>query len=507
LRRRRTVSGRTRFQVEELEGRWLPTTVFGLTTANGLVTFDGNNPAAVSAVTPVTGLAAGDTLEALERRQVVIPTIFPPPPTPVTLVGLARNGSQGRLYQINPRSGQATPLGQPFALSGNAFDLAATGGKGLILSDTGQELTFDFGGNVSPATAADPQLGRNVAAIAFTAGSNGPPALLGYRFDTNTIAAAASPGGPAAPAGGSTGVVAQSARDLGLAVGTDGRAFASLVVNGSAGLYQINPQTGAATLVGPIGSGADVIRDILLDPQTEFHFRPTVETGTPSQSVREDAGSVSLTVVRDDDGGFGTASVEWAITGGSAVPGVDFAGPTSGTLSFADGEQTKTVAIPLLRDGVADGSKTIRLALSNPSRDAALAPTDATATVTILDTDTTPQPGTTPPPAPRDVTPLVRLTRGRSLPRGRATRLRFTVTNPGPAALEGPLALVLSRLPRGVRLQSAAGVTSEGRPFVRLPLGANAGLGAGESRAVALTFLGPGKKALAGVRPEVVAGL
>src|SRR5207247_953203 len=77
VRRRAAVPGRRLFRVEELEGRCLPTTAFGLTTSNGLVTFDSNNPAAVSAVTPITGLTAGDTLEALERGRTAVIAIFP----------------------------------------------------------------------------------------------------------------------------------------------------------------------------------------------------------------------------------------------------------------------------------------------------------------------------------------------------------------------------------------------------------------------------------------------
>jgi hypothetical protein len=86
-------AGRVRPGVETLEGRWVLSPAYGLTTTNGLFTFDTDNPAAVSAVTPVTGLAAGDTLEAIDGL------------TDTQLVGLGRNGTTGRLSRIN----KATP--------------------------------------------------------------------------------------------------------------------------------------------------------------------------------------------------------------------------------------------------------------------------------------------------------------------------------------------------------------------------------------------------------------
>ena len=62
----------------------------------------------------------------------------------------------------------------------------------------------------------------------------------------------------------------------------------------------------------------------------------------------------------------GTVSVDYATADGSATAGEDYTA-TSGTLTFAAGETTKTVSVPLLDDVVNDGGETFTLTLSNPS--------------------------------------------------------------------------------------------------------------------------------------------
>ncbi|HEX8456854.1 MAG TPA: carboxypeptidase regulatory-like domain-containing protein [Pyrinomonadaceae bacterium] len=70
---------------------------------------------------------------------------------------------------------------------------------------------------------------------------------------------------------------------------------------------------------------------------------------------------------------------------GGAYGRCDFS-TTVGTLNFAAGETTKTINVPLIDDGHAEGAETFQLRLSNPSG-AVLGATDA-ATITIQDNDT-----------------------------------------------------------------------------------------------------------------------
>jgi hypothetical protein len=63
---------------------------------------------------------------------------------------------------------------------------------------------------------------------------------------------------------------------VGFDIAADGTAFVSLTVGSIARLYTINLATGAATLVGPIGNGAPVIRDIAVAPGGAFLYLPLV---------------------------------------------------------------------------------------------------------------------------------------------------------------------------------------------------------------------------------------
>ena len=109
--------------------------------------------------------------------------------------------------------------------------------------------------------------------------------------------------------------------------------------------------------------------------------------GVADARVQEGPGAVLDFVVTLSRAPFGAVTVAYATSDGSAVAGADYT-ETSGTLTFAAGETEKTVAVPVLDDGVDEGEETMTLTLSNPSG-AYLA--DATATGTIENSDPMPQ--------------------------------------------------------------------------------------------------------------------
>ncbi|MDP9193665.1 MAG: right-handed parallel beta-helix repeat-containing protein [Acidobacteriota bacterium] len=111
-----------------------------------------------------------------------------------------------------------------------------------------------------------------------------------------------------------------------------------------------------------------------------IQFNPTVD------SVAENAGSITLTVVRDV--GPDPASVDFTTNPGTATagPGNDYT-TTSGTLNFAAGDLSETFNVPILDDATVEGSEQFTATLSNPSPDATIGAGNP-ATVTITDFET-----------------------------------------------------------------------------------------------------------------------
>ena len=86
-----------------------------------------------------------------------------------------------------------------------------------------------------------------------------------------------------------------------------------------------------------------------------------------SDAEVEEASGVTLdfvvTLARAVDG---PVTVDYATSDGTATAGDDYTA-TSGTLTFAAGETTKTVAVPVLDDAVEDNGETVNFTLSNAS--------------------------------------------------------------------------------------------------------------------------------------------
>ncbi len=106
---------------------------------------------------------------------------------------------------------------------------------------------------------------------------------------------------------------------------------------------------------------------------------------SPTLAVSEGETNVIVVVVRTGD----TASpvtVDYSTGNGSSTAGSDYLA-TDGTLTFAEFETSKNISIPILRDGLQEGSETFNLTLTNPTG-GALVDATSTAVLTILDDDT-----------------------------------------------------------------------------------------------------------------------
>jgi hypothetical protein len=75
-------------------------------------------------------------------------------------------------------------------------------------------------------------------------------------------------------------------------------------------------------------------------------------------------------------------TIGWSISGGTATPGVDFTGPTAGTVTIAANTVNAAVDIPLVNDGFGEPNETFNVHLTSASVPADLS---SVGTETILD--------------------------------------------------------------------------------------------------------------------------
>lgn len=103
--------------------------------------------------------------------------------------------------------------------------------------------------------------------------------------------------------------------------------------------------------------------------------------------VSEGDGQVYVTVSRSSAYGnvSGVASVVYSVYDGTAVGGSDFVGAT-GTLTFAENELERTIAIPIIDDSTVEGKERFTVRLSNPTGGTAIVYPDTTE-ITIKDND------------------------------------------------------------------------------------------------------------------------
>jgi hypothetical protein len=132
------------------------------------------------------------------------------------------------------------------------------------------------------------------------------------------------------------------------------------------------------------GGTSDVVGSGLIDALGAVgDSSPTIALSQSSSSISEAGPSATITINRTGSTS-GTASVHFATANGTAIAGSDYAA-VSTTVSFADGESSKTVSIPITDDLLTEGNETVSLSLSSPS--GAELGWPSTATLTIVDNE------------------------------------------------------------------------------------------------------------------------
>ena len=360
-------------------------TLYGLTVNNQLFTFSSENPGSPSAVTPITGIDAGNSMEAIDFR-----------PANGRLYGLAHDlGGMARIYVIDQATGAATRVGGQFPLSGaNGYSIdfnPVVDRLRVVTSSQKQNLRVNpndgsvlTDANLSrapgdPKAAVDPA----VSGVAYTNNFPGAPAttLFGWDWMGDFLVRQGGPDGSPSPdtgllffIGEDPSIVSAGESQIGLDIAPDGVAYL-VYTEGDSRLRTVdlsNGSLGPVQVFGPpIGSG---IRDVAAPPVANgFSF------STGSFSATEGQGAVTITVQRSNT--IGTASVAFATANGSASFG-DYT-PKSGTLDFAAGEATKSFDVPIANDSDDEPGESVILSLANPVGGAASLVDPATAVLTI----------------------------------------------------------------------------------------------------------------------------
>jgi hypothetical protein len=171
----------------------------------------------------------------------------------------------------------------------------------------------------------------------------------------------------------------------------------------------VNYTSTHGTLTFPAGASAEtftvpVLDDNIVDGPLTFTLALSNPTGaalgapasaTVTVNNTDKAGALTLTaalykappgapaaaiVVLRTGGATGTLTAAYATAGGNARPGVDYV-PVSGVLTFAPGETTKTISVPLLNNTNPGTDVAFALVLSAPGGGATLGPVAAAAVV------------------------------------------------------------------------------------------------------------------------------
>jgi hypothetical protein len=356
---------------------------------NTLVAFDTAAPGSVSATKPITGLAPGDLVAALDFRRVPSTAVQPTGPAQLFALGVQVLGANAsiRLYALDFGSGVATTVGTaPIIVpAGSAWgmDLNPVADRLRVVNDADVNLrlnpnTGDLVVTDAPITPA----GGKIAAIAYDrVAPSSPPVTTLYAIRTATSGFGTIGGIDSAPSAnggvfmpiGPLGVTpdAGSQGSVNLDIASDGTAIATMTVGGVSGLYAIDRTSGTATLAGVQSMQ---LSSLALVPPAVIDF------GADAVSAGE-SGAATIEVVRHgpEPGSLAaTTSVDYATSNDAA----------SGTLTFAPGESTKSFTVPIVNDSLDEPDETVTLTLASPGFPAALG--RRSSTLTIVDDDPPP---------------------------------------------------------------------------------------------------------------------
>ena len=303
--------------------------------------------------------------------------------------GTSDCGGVGQDAQLTPAGG-AGGHGDNAGAIGGAGGTGGAGGAGAMgfgAGGGGGGGFFGAGGDATPNGGAG---GHQISPPGDAGGGTGTAGYNGGFGGGGGGAAGGGGGGGGYSGGGGGGGAAgvNANQDL---CGGGGGGGGSFVAAGAT-IYESSLGNSRSGLDGRYGRVTICVTQQSPTPTT-LGFAAT------GYSQAETGGKVTIVVLRSG-GSNGMVTVDYATSDGSALAGKHYM-PASGTLSWADGDLSqKSFDVPVLDDGVQDGTHTVNLTLSNPTGGATLG--QATAVLSITDNDHP----VTPPPCVADATTL-----------------------------------------------------------------------------------------------------
>ena len=277
-----------RLGLEALEAREVPATLLALDNANNILRFDSATPTTIQSTTAITGVATGERVVGIDFRprtgQLYALT-----------VDVNGTGTNARLYTINALTAVATQVGTtPVTVTADTnaaygFDFNPTVDRIRVVNSNDENVRLNPNdGTLTNDTDLTPP-GNQIDGVAYDRNYDGRLGATGttlYAINANTgmlqtqggVNQVPSPNGGVLANVGPLGVTIDVDSFVGFDIaatvaGGQGTAFAVLDGNAAAGpanvatgLYRINLSTGAATLVGLVGSGSAALTGLTVVP-------------------------------------------------------------------------------------------------------------------------------------------------------------------------------------------------------------------------------------------------
>lgn len=331
---------------EVMEARRLFASAVALTANNAIVEFDTDTPGTLTSGVVVTGLQAGESLQAIDFR-----------PSTGQLYGL---GSSSRLYAIDRTTGVAATVGSPFAipLSGTQFsmDFNPFADALRVVSDTDQDLRI----NVNTGAVVDGDMATNglqpdgtlayatndsgnglnplIAAVGYSGNFSGTAATTLYGIDSDRdvlVTQGSTSGAPVSPNGGTLLTVGALGVDAtsraAFDVVSSNRGSEAILVTGTgtgtgttSPFYRVDLTTGQATFIGLSGANRAVVGLAIAPPQTTV-----LALSTSNRLIRFNASNPNAAA----------SSIRVRLPQGETLQAVDFQPRTNQLIGLSDAAQ------------------------------------------------------------------------------------------------------------------------------------------------------------------------